>query len=281
MNFEIAIPTYRRSDVAFKFTLGYLRDCPGLDWARVTLFVSDDEDFVNYSMACEAAGIKPQIVVTHAASLREKFNFIHRHYAPGARVVLFEDDIKQLSIKAGEKKLERWTNIVAEFEGAFSLCEWKGARLFGVCPFANAFYMKEAVSYNLKFIVANCFGFIATGDPAREITLDAKSDYERTLLYYIHDSAVVRLNYVCVVTNNYTTAGGLQTELADGRRLEAERAACDYLTRRYPHLIQINAKREKTSRYPELTIRQVKEQGQDWHALQREHDARLATPDSL
>jgi hypothetical protein len=203
----------------------------------------------------------------------EKFNYIHAYYPKGERVVFIEDDIEQLAIKTGPNELKKFTDLRLMSDKMFSLCDNAKTKLWGISPYANAFYMKDQYYTGFKFIVANLFGFISTADPWLEISQTCKSDYERTLLYFIKFGAVVRMDGVCAITKNYKNSGGLQN-IEDRARHEAE--ACHNLVRRFGHLLSINKEKSDKSMYMELKIKQVKgNKFFDWMGIQKKIDTEI------
>lgn len=269
-NFRVAIPSYKRPQLIQELTLNCLAG-GGIPDSSVDVFVSSQEEADVYRAAL--AGREITVVYeTPLNDLREKFNFIHLFYAPGTNVVVFEDDIKNLSYKAGENKLEPFTDFANTFAKAFKLCSQNNTKLWGISPYSNAFYMKPGASFGLKFIVANVFGFVSTNDPELLLRVSCKSDYERTLLNWAKFGALVRLDGLCAITKNYDNAGGLTHDVDEDGRKQQELASCRYLTKRFGHLISLNENKE--SRYPELKIRTIRkdDQGKDWRAIQQEMD---------
>ncbi len=252
----------------------------GIQMKDVYIFLSDLVDFTNYQQVSHLGvnliyhGPLPDIVT--------KFNFIHDYFEPGERVLFVEDDISELRLKWDDEKLHDFTELTWLAEDMFGECEKKNTKLWGISSNANPFYMKKnnEKSYGFKFVVANMFGFISTRDPFLRISQFCKSDYERTLLYFIKYGGICRADGICAITKNYKNPGGLQ-ELKDHRAI-METNACQYLVKRFPHLIQINEKKSTTSKYMEVKMKTIrkKELGfTDWMGLQKQLDLQIQQHD--
>ena len=240
--YVIAIPSHRRAP-RVRETLAWLRKTD-VDLARVHLFLSDAEDTQAY------ADIDAIKVETGAKNVVEKFNAIHRHFTPGTRVFVLEDDVTVVVADDAGKPtpcLALDALITAGFAGVGR------AGLWGIVPHANPFYFGGKTTQTLKLVVAHAFGFVSTQDPRLEVTLTGKSDYERTILYWIRYGRVTRVDTAGCLTKSYTAPGGMQSDLTRDARAAAEKSACDYLVNRYPHLIGHNKK--KTSLFAELSFK--------------------------
>lgn len=266
---KFAIPSHRRRQVLESKTLVTLRN-NGIPESSIYIFVSDEKDFNDYKNL-EDKGYKV-IFEVELEDIIQKFNFIHRYFPVGTKVVFIEDDIDQLSIKTGKNTLSHFTDLGGLALKLFSQCEEVGTKIWGISSNANPFYMNEKVTSGLVFIVANLFGFISTRDDFLRISHHCKSDYERTLLYFVKYGKVIRANFVCAITKNYKYAGGLQ-EIKD-QRAKLEEEACLYLVRRFPHLIEINEKKSATSMYMELKIKTLRKKDSmtDYMYLQEHYD---------
>jgi len=83
----------------------------------------------------------------------------------------------------------------------FRHCKERRARLWGIYPVANPFFFSRDVSYGLKFIIGNLYGFIKHG--LSEIPADVishKEDIYRSCAYFKRDGVIVRINDVAPVT---------------------------------------------------------------------------------
>jgi hypothetical protein len=212
----------------------------------VDVFISDENDLAAYSH------IKCNKIITGSHNVVEKFNYIHYHYPVGEKVVVIEDDIEELVFGYGENVKTRFTDLHTLIEKAFSHIPFGG--IWGVVPHHNAFFMKNRVTDDFKLVVAHLFGFVSTQDKRLAVTQIGKSDYERTILYYIMYGRTVRMDMVGVKTNSYNAQGGMQSDMNEMARFVKERESVNYLTEKYPHLCKKNSKKSQTSKFDELTL---------------------------
>ena len=269
---KYAIPSHRRADTIGEKTIKMLLD-NGVDPDDIQVFISPDDDYEKVRSFCE-------VQVTPAKNVVEKFNYIHNYYPEHTPVVFVEDDIELLKAKGdGKNELLPFNDLPKLAEQMFELAYEERTKLWGISSNANPFYMKKSYSVGFKFVVANLFGFYSTRDPFLAISQQMKSDYERTLLYFVKYGSVCRHDGICAITKNYRNPGGLQEIKSSRARLEDE--ACRNLVRRFPHLIEINEKKSKTSMYRELKLKTQRRRGlYDWMAIQKQIDKELQCSNS-
>lgn len=267
-----AVPSFRRCDL-FKQTTYEVLVGSGVKPEQVYVFVSDEADRLAYQWVTKVGS--HLIYERPLTNIVEKFNFIHNYFDIGSEVVFVEDDIESLVIKTGKNSVETFNDLPRLAEQMFSKCHEHKAKLWGISSNANPFYMKLSTYHGFKFVVANLFGFISTRDPFLEVSQLCKSDYERTLLYFVKHGVVCRYDGVAAKTKNYKNAGGLQ-DIKD-QRADLETQACKYLVDRFPHLVEHNVKKSGISMYDEIKLKRVtaKMQGVDWLGLQKIYDRRV------
>jgi len=241
---KIAIPTHNRWNLIQGLTLGYLKDC-GVAEEAIDLFVGDEAEAAEYRRVCRCG-----IIVTGATNVRDKFNYIHTWYRAGEHVMVVEDDLKAVEKLAGYNKLVVHHDLLQDAVKAFNACHHNKTALWGISSNSNPFFLKDQVSVGFKFIVANLYGFIQS-DPPITVTQMSKTDYERTILYYKKYGSVVRLDYLCPITKNYKTAGGMSD--VQGQRYQLEEDSVNYLTTTYSDLCTKNE--TKKSQFPEMSLR--------------------------
>lgn len=267
-----AIPSYQRAHLIYDLSLKMLL-ANKIPENQIKVFVSSPQELLAYTKSIRSRGVDVDIILAKSTNVVEKFNFVHNYFTPGTRVVFVEDDISALRIKTGENTLSEYLRLAELAEASFQVCEKEGTCLWGISSNANPFYMKDGMSVGFKFVVANLFGFIATKEKFLEVSNICKSDYERTLLYYVKYGSIVRNDGICAITKNYKTAGGLQE--MGGARKDLEEKACRALVKRFPHLIEINEKKSKISMYMELKLKtRKKADGMDLMAMQKIMDAK-------
>lgn len=241
MHYKIAVVSHRRPHILARLTYKMLKEST-VAMEDVTLFLSDEQDAREYAIVP-----LPQ-VITASANVRDKFNFVHGFYPKGTRVLVLEDDITLI-----DKSNAALRDINAMAEIGFSSIGEYG--IWGIAPHANTFYFSGKVTHTLKLVVAHCFGYVATNDPALAVTQLSKTDYERTLLYFQRYGCVTRLDMYGVKTKSYTQEGGMQSDYTLEARHIVEQTACDYLVKRFDGLVAAN--KTKQSLHPELRLARV------------------------
>lgn len=262
MSFVIAIPSHRRAQLLEATTLAWLHKTD-IPLASVHVVVSDSEDAAAYAHLPVRIVQPPRPVL----NVVEKFNAIHHAWPAGTNVCVIEDDVTLITGEPNKPRVV--TEARAMVEAGFAALGPAGG-LWGIAPHSNTFFFKPSVSRSLKLVVAHAFGFVATHDPALEVTQRGKSDYERTCRYFIRYGQVVRLDSIGVKTVSYTKAGGMQAELTREARAGTEAASCDWLVRKYPHLLEPN--RKKKSLFDELRFKRCDMQADDLAHFQEVHN---------
>lgn len=248
----VVIPSYNRVETLKEKTLKVLQDYK-IPPSKIYVFVANEEQKKLYEEGLEKGSVGH--IIVGVKGLAEVRNFIFEYFPKGKHLVEMDDDIRGFlefdsSAKRHEKPLE---NLEKVFERGFEECKKAGARLWGVYPVPNGFFMKDTVSTDLKFIIGSFWGCI---NPGPEIQLPfggEKEDYQRTILFWEADKAVVRLNFVAPKTAYYKEPGGMQ----EGDRVAKQKKAVEAMIKRWPQYIKMNPRRK--SGYPEIRLVQPKE----------------------
>ena len=129
---EIAIPTYNRPDILKKNTLKLLEGVPK---EYIKIYVEDEEQATLYNY-----GEKDNCILTHTKGIGEKRNYIKQH-SKSRWLMQIDDDIKAIIEHNGIalSSDQVWELIIEGFKEA----ERSGNRLWGICPYANHFYLKK------------------------------------------------------------------------------------------------------------------------------------------
>jgi hypothetical protein len=243
----IVIPSYNRVDTLKAKTLALLQKHK-IPKERIHVVVANEEQAELY----KAGGVGEAVgkIIVGVKGLAEVRNWIFRHYPVGAPLVCFDDDVRGIiEYDARARRHERpLRNLVGVIERGFEECRATKARLWGVYPSANGFFMKPGVTTDLRFIIGSFWGCF---NPGREIEIklgSEKEDYQRTLLFWEADGAVVRLNFVSPQTAYYKEPGGLQ----EGDRVGNQRKTVKKMLRRWPTLLAERFGRK--SGFPEVRL---------------------------
>ena len=202
MDYVICIPSYSRPKQLKKKTLNMLNRY-NISHKIIHIYTTA-EQLKDYKKIC---GNSYNFHVGEKG-IKEQRNFIGKCWGEGQKMVSLDDDISNIyRLHLGELIILEDLNfyILNVFE---KLIE-NNCSLSGLYPIANPFYMKDYISYDLKFIIGNfCIYFNRKKCEEREFTL--LEDYEKSLKYYLYDKKVRRDNSVCVRANYATMKGGLQ-----------------------------------------------------------------------
>jgi hypothetical protein len=244
----VAIPSYKRAEILKTKTLAVLQKY-GIEPERIFIFVADkDEEELYKKTLPEKAYNK---IVVAKKGLHNARNIINEYFPKGKKIVEADDDIRGFiefdeTQKRHEKPLVSLKRLI---DRGFAEADKHGAKLWGVYPSANGFFMKDSVTTDLRLIVGSFWGQI---NPGNEIMLDfsEKEDYLRTLMFYKKDKKVIRLNFVSPQTPYYKTPGGMQE---DDKRKENQEKAVKEIIKRYPDWVKINPHRK--SGFVEIRLR--------------------------
>jgi len=238
MEYVIAIPSYDRANALKTHTLKVLEE--GLiPKNKIYIFVANDDEHEIYT---SVIGEEYKIIVG-VLGLRDQRNFISNYFPYDTNIVSIDDDIQNFYIKNNDR-LDALDNLDLAFKLGFSECITSGAKMFGFYPCLNKLFMRGTITYNLRFIIGSCFGYINSGVFT---TISEKDDFERTMMYYLRDGKVVRFNYISMKTKYYKMKGGLQSF---SNRLDKQIEAVEYLTSTYPTYIK--RKKSFKSGFPEV-----------------------------
>ena len=255
IKYQIAIPSYQRTDIIQKKTLALLNHHK-IDPSLITIFVANAEEYAIYKDKIPSH-LYGKIVIGEKG-LKNQRNFISRHYPEGTFVVEFDDDLSkivQLVIGSGvHKHIKPIDDLDAFIKKAFKFCYVNDIYLWGVYPIANARFMTDTITTDLRFIVGPMWGMINRHRSDLELSIDEKENSERTLQYWTADQAVLRFNNVAIETAYYKNKGGMQSE-GKNRREEALKSA-QYLHNKYPSITKIYL--GKKSGVPEVRLLRTK-----------------------
>ena len=248
-DYTIVIPSYKRQKILQEKTLTPLKKYK-IPKESIYVFVANQEEYDIYKEFLDPSTYGHLVVgVPGLAHVR---NFISNYFPKGKKLVSCDDDIRgfiefDATMKRKEKELVSLKKLI---ERGFKECKEKGANLWGLYPSANGFFMKDTVSYDLKFIIGTFFGYTNFKNERQlTVTSGPKDDYERSLLFFKEDGVVVRLNFAAAKTSIYTTPGGLQ----DGKRLTRVRKDVQGLLKKYPEYVVPNPRRKGP--FPEILLR--------------------------
>lgn len=246
----ICIPTYDRADTIGEDTIGTLLRY-GTPAERIHVYVGPKGDYTQ--VKAEHPDINWH---TAPAGYGPAQNHIRATHQAGHRIIVMDDDVRGIRrLAPGGKKLEDidaqgWADLTTN---AFAQCARERITLWGLNATGNHFYMRNRAVVGLYFAIGNCFGYI--NDPSIEVEEPSKQDWEITLIHYVRDGGVLRVDDHTAHVRPMRTFKGGQVSAQGDARMEAEHEAQAGLLRRFPALVHPKAGK---SGYPEIALRTPK-----------------------
>ncbi len=239
------IPSYARAATIGKKTLKLLtqHDVPVSD---TYIFVANEDELRSYAVANPAYA---NCLVVGKLGIRDQRNFICKYFPEGAKLVFLDDDVSDVKrlvpgVDSKANKLVSVRDFRSFCREAFVNAQEKNASIWGLYPVANAMFMRDTVTLDLRFI--GCvYGQVNRRSSSAQLTVKEKEDFENVIKRFIHDGAVMRFSNVCYVTSGMGTGkGGLQTVPVEIRQISHETAATTLL-KRYPDLVKRSVARAR------------------------------------
>jgi hypothetical protein len=235
MDYEIAVPSYKRSDVLVNRTLKTLGRMVDLK-KRLTVFVADKEEETIYR---NAIGKDYKIVVGKKGIIHQR-RFLSSYYPKNTKLLCVDDDLFDLELLHNGKLVPFTGDLDEVVAHGFDVCRKFGAKHWGIAAFENAFYMRPYTSVGLRYICGifhGCFAgdSVMCGDD--RLLVSSNEDFETTVRSFMKYGSVVRLDWLCPKTK-YFAAGGIRAEIGgDAEDRKADHAkAVDDCARRYKGL---------------------------------------------
>lgn len=251
-DYVIAIPSYKRAETLRDKTLETLKHY-NIDPKRIDIFVANKEEEAIYKDTLDRKSYNK--IIVGVPKIGPQRNFISDYYPVGKPVVEMDDDIKRFIEYVPHTKLHEKTLSSLErlIQKGFAEAKKANARLWGIYPTPNGFFMSTKIDNDLRFIIG-CFNGMfnpgTKGPKGIKLQLDMdKEDYERTVRFYIADDAVVRLRYAAPKTAYYTEKGGNQEYRTKKTVLEGAK----WMVKHFPEYATLNLK--KKSGYAEIRLR--------------------------
>jgi hypothetical protein len=255
IEWKVVIPSYNRPECFKNKTLAVLK-YHNIPATNIYLFVSDDKQKALYESVIDKEDVGH--IIVGVKGLPEIRNFIFDYFKKGEPLVSFDDDVRGFVRLIGDKVRPLYRpELKCLINKAFEECKKPdvNANFWGDYPIPNAFFMKNIISYDLKFIIGSFWGCF---NPANDIRITIgngeKEDYMRTIQFWERDKVVVRLNFVSHKTATYKEPGGLQSDGIKNRQ-EREIRTVEIMLKKWPQYIRRNKNRKGD--FPEiLFIRQ-------------------------
>lgn len=246
MNYEIAIPSYKRAKTFTKKTLNFLRQTD-IDENRVTVFVADETELNVYRSELESVEFKGKICIG-VPTLMAQRNFMRRFYRTGEKIFYLDDDVEEIIERLDEKKSRLVVNLDHLIRTGFSAARSNDSKLWGIYPVANPYFMKANLRTTISYIVGCTYGQINDPHEKYDVTLEDKEDFERSILHWHHDRSLARLDWFAPKTRYYKEPGGMQETRTEKRVHDS----AVVLLKRWPQYCKLNT--AKKSNHTEIKL---------------------------
>jgi len=169
-------------------------------------------------------------------------NAVFDYFGDGVHVVTIDDDIRGL-LKLKGKKLQPFDRGAFErlTKSAEANMSINGAKVWGIYPVANAFYMKNRIRFGTCFASGGVLGTITARTLRFDEELWFKADYDFVLRAAKRYGGIVR--YDGVTMNEAKTKHGGCVEQREQYRAKNEEAVKTLLAR-WPKNVKRNPRRE-------------------------------------
>lgn len=232
-NYVVAIPSYRRAGK--QETLEYFAGL-GVPQERIFIFVQTEDDFNAYQRHAEQA----TIVHARADRVAAARNNILRHFNGTKNVLMLDDDISAIGILRGGR-IEDIRNrevLAKNINRCFDVTRKHGARIFGLYPVYNAFFMSRTISTAVT--VNTAIGFCTGFNLRMNETYKTKEDIELCARILNGGGSVFRYNFLAVKAKHRTNTGGCCDVWKSGINKESAKRLC----RTYPNILAPHTRRE-------------------------------------
>jgi hypothetical protein len=208
MNYELAIPSYKRHDQIITKTLKTL-ERQGVPGDKITVFVANEEEYALYKKAIPEGSVKA--IVIGVVGLVPQCAFIERYYPEGTYLVRMDDDVERIMIATSKTTKEDF-NLPEFFERAFKRMEEEEVSIWGIGAVDNPFFAFSApeVSTSLKYLVGVLYGQKVGSSPVPLKGHGGVEDKERTLYFFKLEGKTLRFNRIFPKTK-YFGKGGLES----------------------------------------------------------------------
>jgi len=206
MDYELAIPSYKRHDQIITKTLKTL-ERQGVPGNKITVFVANEEEYALYKKAIPEGSVKA--IVIGVVGIVPQGAFIERYYPVGTYLVRMDDDVERVMM-ATSATTKMDFNLPEFFQQAFKRMEEEEVSIWGIGAVDNPFFAFNAteVSTTLKYLVGVLFGQKVGSSPVPlKLNID---DRERTLYFFKLEGKTLRFNHIFPKTK-YFGKGGLES----------------------------------------------------------------------
>ena len=221
MEYVIAIPSLSRPCALKRKTLQLL-DEHNIPKNSIYVFVIESE----YEIYKSIIGDEYNLVVG-VRGIANQRNFISNYFELDTYICSLDDDIEKIMFLDDDIDLTSVNNLKLIINFMINTMDSAEVNLCGVYPIANAFYMRDNITTDLRFCIGGFYVF-KNKKLMLNTSAESKEDYQTTINYFIHDGSVLRFNNLCFKSKKHA-CGGLGKD-----RSVLNAYAASYLVNTYP-----------------------------------------------
>lgn len=244
--YEIGIISYNRADIIREKTIKLLKE-HSIDPKCIRIFLETEELKNQY---INSIGDEYNYTIHGQQGMANSRNAERRYYHEEVAddidgVLLLDDDVEKLN-ELIDGKLYPVKDLHETLLYMFETTKEKGYRLFGPCAYNNAFFMKDKVSTNLKFICGCFHGLIIDKNkPLLQTEVDQFEDSLFTIEHFKADGGVVRFDKYSLQTKFWEKKGGM-CDIMGGMdaRIKNMNENAEYMANKYPGIVRIFKKKK-------------------------------------
>ena len=233
MTYTIAIPSYKRAlELPLKTLATLQRYHVSMD--KIYIF-SVPEEIEEYQKTCPG-----YTIISGALGLINQRAFIENYFDKDSNILFLDDDVSDVFTLSPSNTRIPISDFDKFVSDGFLRMNALGATLWSIYPVDNTMFMSESKSetVGLRYCVGAFYGQKNTRDILLTDGYDSIEDRERTILRYLRDGKVLRLNHVGLKTK-YFAKGGL---MSDDRQMK-HKIASEALVERYPELVRLKVRK--------------------------------------
>jgi len=234
--YKLIIPTYKRAETLKNKTMAYLKKT-NINAKNIFIYVANKEEKELYENTIDKNSYAE--IIIGKRGLPQQRNFIQKTHKIGENLFMLDDDLKSIKMKVNDKVLTEINDLDSFINFAFDICNKNKTRYFGTYPVDNPYFMKNVITFDLRYIVANISGTVNNHDifrdegeecEARKNFTAGKESHEMTIKYFLADKSIARFNYIAPTSTYWGGEGGHQVS----RNIKGEKAATEWLYKKYP-----------------------------------------------
>ena len=227
MNFVVAIPSYKRSEVLRDKTLSFLANSE-FDPSKIYVFVASQEEKEIYQQTLTPNSYKE--IIVGVPTLARQRQFIIEFFPVDQNILAIDDDIKRI-------KMLNQRPLIPIVNKLFERTRAAGLSLWGIYPCNNLYFCKERLQKGFLYIVGCFYGFINKKDIVYP-DVSCAEDKWLSITRFQKDGGVFRYEGACPDTAYYAKGG-----LTDARSANGECVDKNKVQSLFPDITKIKKKK--------------------------------------